>query len=100
MLSETHKTLIDKWGVLLNYEALAQVMNRSPDGLRLSLARGGSDWIQKINAAKVQIGRRVLFRTHAIADLIDGNSAASEKPPVIGVSTTTVQRRPRGQSAA
>ncbi len=75
-MSETYKTLADRWGVLLSYEALGQVMDRSPDGLRLSLAQNRTDWAQRVNAAKVRIGRRVLFRTSQIAALIDG-----EMPP-------------------
>jgi hypothetical protein len=76
-VSETYKTLADQWGVLLNYEALGKVMNRSPDGLRLSLAQNRSDWARRVNAAKVKIGRRVLFRTAQIAALIDDGSSHS-----------------------
>jgi hypothetical protein len=70
-MSETYRTLADRWGVLLSYEALATVMDRSPDGLRLSLAQNRSPWARRINAAKVKIGRRVHFRTEQIAALID-----------------------------
>jgi hypothetical protein len=73
-MSETYKTLTDRWGVLMSYDALGQVMDRSPDGLRLSLAQNRSDWARRVNAAKVKIGRRVLFRTAQIAELIDGDS--------------------------
>jgi hypothetical protein len=72
-VTETYRTLTAKWGVLMNYEALAQVMGRSPDGLRLSLTRGQSDWAREVNRAKIKIGRRVLFRTEQIAALIDGD---------------------------
>jgi hypothetical protein len=81
-MSETYKTLADRWGVLLSYKALGQVMDRSPDGLRLSLAQNRSDWARRINAAKVKIGRRVLFRTEQIAALIDDDGSASD----VGVS--------------
>ena len=74
-MSETYKTLTDRWGVLLSYEALGQVMDRSPDGLRLSLAQNRSDWARRVNAAKVKIGRRVLFRTAQIAALIDDHGS-------------------------
>jgi hypothetical protein len=77
-MSETYKTLADRWGVLLSYEALGQVMDRSPDGLRLSLAQNRSDWARRINAAKVKIGRRVLFRTAQIAALIDDDGSPSD----------------------
>jgi hypothetical protein len=74
-VSETYKTLSDKHGVLLSVEVLAQVMDRSADGLRLSLAANRSQWAQQINAAKVRIGRRVHFRTELIAALIDETTA-------------------------
>ena len=74
-MSETDKTLADRlverWGELLTYDALGKVMHRSPDGLRLSLAQNRFGWAQRVNAAKVKIGRRVLFRTAQIAALID-----------------------------
>jgi hypothetical protein len=72
-MSATYKMLVEKWGVLLDYQALSSVMHRSPDGLRLSLAQNGSEWARKVNAAKVKIGRRVLFRTEQIANLIDAD---------------------------
>jgi hypothetical protein len=71
-VSNTYKELVDRWGVLLDYRALSAVMHRSPDGLRLSLSANRSDWARQVNAAKLRIGRRVLFRAEAIAALIDG----------------------------
>jgi hypothetical protein len=76
-MSETYRTLAERWGVLLSYEALATVMDRSPDGLRLSLAANRSSWAQRINAAKVRFGRRVHFRTELIAALIDDGTSPS-----------------------
>jgi hypothetical protein len=75
--SPTLKALLEQWGVLLTYESLGKVMARSPDGLRLTLAQNTSDWAQRVNAAKVKIGRRVLFRTCEIAALIDDGSPLS-----------------------
>lgn len=76
-MSETYKTLSEKHGVLLSYEVLGRVMDRSPDGLRLSLAANRSAWAQRINAAKVRIGRRVHFRTELIAALIDDSTVVA-----------------------
>ena len=73
-MSATFDALVDKWGVLLTYEALSSVMKRSPRGLSRSLAQNRSDWTKQINAAKVRIGGRVLFRTDVIAAIIDGES--------------------------
>ena len=70
-MSSTQKTLVDKFGVLLNYAQLAEVLRRRPDGLRLSLYTSKSEWVQRICAARVKIGRRVLFDTAEIGKLID-----------------------------
>ncbi len=86
-MSETYKTLTDRWGVLLSYEALGQVMDRSPDGLRLSLSANRSDWARRVNAAKVRFGRRVFFRTEQIAALIDGDGSPSESSVTVGRRT-------------
>lgn len=88
-MSETYRTLTAKWGVLMNYEALGQVMGRSPDGLRLSLARGHGGWVQQVNSAKVRIGRRVMFRTEAIAALVDGDTTMP------GTAPPTIDRAPK-----
>jgi hypothetical protein len=71
-MTTTYKELVERWGVLLDYQALSSVMHRSPEGLRLSLSQNRADWARQVNAAKVKIGRRVLFRTEQIANLIDG----------------------------
>lgn len=70
-MSATYQTLVETHGVLMTYQALAAVMNRSPDGLRLSLAANRADWARQLNQAKVRMGRRVLFRTEKVAALID-----------------------------
>ena len=71
--SATYKTLEERYGVLMSYDALARVMNRSSDGLRLSLSSGRAteDWVIKVNQAKIRIGRRILFRSVQIAAWID-----------------------------
>jgi hypothetical protein len=75
-VSETYRTLTERWGVLMSYDSVAEVMGRSPDGLRLSLAQNHSDWARALTAAKVKFGRRVHFRTAQIAQLIDGEAQA------------------------
>lgn len=70
-MSETYRALIERYGVLLSYGQLAEVLGRQPDGLRISLARQRDEWTIRINAAKVRFGRRVLFRSADIAHLID-----------------------------
>lgn len=55
---------------LLTLTQLAQILNRSPDGLRISL-NNRSPVAQDLNAARVKIGRRVFFKTVQIAKIID-----------------------------
>lgn len=70
----TAELLINKYGVLLSLEATAQLLNRSKDGLRVSLSRQ-SDIAEQLNKAKVKLGRRVMFKAAAIAEIIDAASA-------------------------
>lgn len=62
-------TLLDRYGPLLSISQLATVLDRSPEGLRISL-RSPCEWSTKINAARLKIGRRVYFRTSEVADLL------------------------------
>jgi hypothetical protein len=55
---------------LLTLTQLAHILNRSPNGLRISL-NNNSDVAQQLNAARVKIGRRVFFKTVQIAKIID-----------------------------
>lgn len=55
---------------LLTLTQLAHILNRSPDGLRISLTNK-SPVSQELNAARVKIGRRVFFKTVQIAKIID-----------------------------
>jgi hypothetical protein len=66
------QTLTDKYGPLLSITQLATVLDRSPEGLRISL-RTSSDWSARINTARLRIGRRVYFRTEQIAQYLSGN---------------------------
>jgi hypothetical protein len=70
-MSSTYKALVERFGILLNYAQLGEVLQRRPDGLRLSLCKARGEWTQRVGAARVRIGRRVLFDTAEIAKLID-----------------------------
>ena len=61
--------LLNRYGPLLSVNQLASILDRSPDGLRISL-RTASDWSAKINASRLKIGRRVYFRTSQVAELM------------------------------
>ncbi len=63
------ETLVNKYGPLLTTSQLAKVLNRSPEGLRISL-RSSSDWVSKVNSTRLRLGRRVYFRTIDIATIL------------------------------
>lgn len=63
--------LTNLYGPLLSVAMLAKVLDRSAEGLRISL-RTDSAWSKPINAAKLKIGRRVYFRTAEIALVLSG----------------------------
>lgn len=69
----TEDVLIRTYGPLMTMSQVAHLLDRSQEGLRLTV-RGNSDLGLRLMAARVKIGRRVHFRAKAIADLIDGCS--------------------------
>jgi len=70
-MNATLKYLQNTYGPLMSLEALAKTLDRSPQGLRVSLG-SRSDMSIVINATKRKIGRRVYFKTEGIAKIIDG----------------------------
>jgi hypothetical protein len=66
------ETLIKQYGPLLSIAQLAQVLDRSPEGLRISLRSSGA-WVSRVNSAKLRLGRRVYFRTSEIAQVLSGD---------------------------
>lgn len=70
-MTATLATLKERYSVLMTLDQLAEILDRSPEGLRISMSTSRSNWAQHINATKVHIGRRIYFRTEAIARLID-----------------------------
>lgn len=70
-MTATLATLKERYSVLMTLDQLAEILDRSPEGLRISLSTSRSNLAQHINATKVHIGRRIYFRTEAIARLID-----------------------------
>ncbi|PIF49780.1 hypothetical protein CLU80_2123 [Pseudomonas sp. 29] len=59
-------SLVSLYGPLLSLAQLANVLHRSPDGLRIALS-GTQPYAERINLARVKVGRRVYFRTASIA---------------------------------
>jgi hypothetical protein len=71
------ETLTKQYGPLLSIAQLARVLDRSPEGLRISL-RASAKWVQQVNAARVRLGRRVYFRTSTISQLLSGDHEGGE----------------------
>jgi hypothetical protein len=65
------QSMFDRYGPLLTLAQLAQMLNRSTDGMRMAL-REASPYAERLNAAKVRIGRRIYFRTPDVARLLLG----------------------------
>lgn len=70
-MTNTEALLLDKYrSPLLSLCAVAEILGRSPNGLRVSLAANG-EVATRLKAAKVKLGRRIYFRMSEIARLID-----------------------------
>ena len=65
------EALTGQYGPLLSIAQLAKVLDRSAEGLRVSL-RNDTEWAKQLNAAKMKLGRRVYFRTAEIAKVLGG----------------------------
>lgn len=68
----TEDVLLNKYGgsPLLSLSQVAEILHRSPEGLRLTLS-GENELAKKLRPNRLKIGRRVYFKVSAIADLID-----------------------------
>lgn len=72
MTISIEESLIKEHGPLLSIAQLAKVLDRSPDGLRISL-RSNNEWSQRVNLTRLKLGRRVYFRTSEIAQILSGD---------------------------
>ena len=68
-MNTVEETLTKQYGPLLSINQLAALLDRSPDGLRITL-RSSGEWVNKINATRLRLGRRVYFRTAEIAHVL------------------------------
>ncbi len=66
----TERLLFEIYGPLLTLRQTADLLHRTPDGLRVSLGRD-TEFSKLLNPARRKIGRRVYFRTSALARLIE-----------------------------
>jgi hypothetical protein len=63
------ESMVRQYGPLLNIRQLAAILDRTPEGLRITL-RSSGEWVNRINSTRLQLGRRVYFRTSEIATLL------------------------------
>lgn len=70
-MTRTEEILIQRFGVLLSLEQCAELLDRSVEGLRVTLC-GNNDLANKIRPAKVKLGRRVMFKATELARVLDG----------------------------
>ena len=65
----TAEILITQYGPLLTLAQLAKILDRSAEGLRISL-RSQSEFSCRVNEATIRLGRRVYFSSVKIAAII------------------------------
>lgn len=70
-LSATHQYLLANYGPLLTFKHLAEVMHISPNGVRMAIARKRQPLAVALCQARRQLGRRVYFDAHLVAEAID-----------------------------
>jgi hypothetical protein len=68
MTMTAEETLIKQYGPLLSINQLAAILDRTPGGLRTTL-RSSGEWVNKINATRLRLGRRLYFRAVEVADV-------------------------------
>ena len=72
-MNTTLNYLQTTYGPLLRMVAVAEVLGRSPEGLRVSLCK--DDAVSRhLNSGKVRIGRRVYFKAACIAELMENGT--------------------------
>ena len=71
MATSTEQLLMEQFNSpLLSLAQVAQILNRSPKGLRITLS-GDNEIARKLGPARKRIGKRVLFRVSDLAQFID-----------------------------
>ncbi|HPH05745.1 MAG TPA: DNA-binding protein [Methylotenera sp.] len=66
----TEEALMKQYGILISMKDCAELLGRSTEGLRVTLCRNTS-MAEKFKKARVKLGRRVMFKSSAIAQIID-----------------------------
>jgi hypothetical protein len=65
----TAEILVAQYGPLLTLAQLAKILDRSAEGLRISL-RSENEFSSQVNGARIRLGRRVYFSSVKIAAII------------------------------
>ena len=66
--------LINKYGPFLSINQLADALERSPEGLRITLLRD-SEVSRQFQSARSKIGRRVYFNAVSVAEIMTADVA-------------------------
>ncbi|MDN7726272.1 MULTISPECIES: plasmid-related protein [Burkholderia] len=69
-MTKTEELLVTRYGLLLSLTDLAGLLNRSVDGLRITLS-GNNQLARQIRPAKIKLGRRVMFKAAEVARFLD-----------------------------
>lgn len=75
----TEAFLLEKYGPLLTLAQVASLLDRKPEGVRVTIRNNHGDLGRQLSAARIKIGRRTHFKTPAIAKLLDGNQPFESK---------------------
>lgn len=68
--------LTDKYGPFLSINQLAEVLDRSPKGLRITLQQD-SLVSKQLEPAKTRVGRRVYFNVVSIAEIMTATAQSA-----------------------
>ena len=76
----THDHLLRRYGPLLTLEHIAALLHSTPDGVRMTLARGAQPFAQGLAQCRRRFGRRLYFDARGVAALIDNGTLAACAP--------------------
>ncbi|MGU7815323.1 DNA-binding protein [Burkholderia sp. AW49-1] len=66
----TEEMLLKRYGVLLSLKDCSELLNRSVEGLRVTL-NTDNELAARLRPAKVKLGRRVMFKATELAKFLD-----------------------------
>ena len=69
-VTSVHEWALEKYGPLMTYPQVAEMLSRTTNGLRAMMARRESEASRMLSGAKFTIGRRVYLRTDQVTRLI------------------------------